>query len=238
MNIYTYYENIGFKKQDELLKLWKNSWATKGFTPIIIGRDDAKKSCMYHDYYDFVQSIHKKCSGRHLPENGYWLAAQLEIVAFTTLPEEPFYISDYDIINNDFYYKEQSLKLYWRDSCCSCFASGSGSQWLQYVLFLLDNEDIILQWCLNEKERTGRTEFGDQDFLIAVEKEGLKNEIFNMSRTKGICEKYFPDEEEYKLYHLSHNNMHQIKQRFPDLYKGCTQDDMRIQVAKKILGLA
>ena len=121
MKIYTYYENVNFKKQKELLSLWRESWESNGFSTSILNRDDAKKSNLYNDYYNFIQRVHDKVSGKELPENGYWLAAQLEIVAFTSVTS-PSYISDYDIINRNFNdTHEVSPKLHWRDFTQDCF---------------------------------------------------------------------------------------------------------------------
>ena len=80
MKIYTYYEDVGFRSQLELIELWKQSWSNNGFEPIVLSREDAKRSELYQEYYDFVQKIHKNISGKVLPENSYWLAAQLEML--------------------------------------------------------------------------------------------------------------------------------------------------------------
>ena len=236
MKIYTYYEDVNLNKQNELLELWKSSWARHGYTPIILSRDDAKRSSMYEEYYAFVQRVHEKVSGKPLPENGYWLAAQLEIVAFTTIDSISF-TSDYDIINYDFPVPEiLNKELHWRNGCCSCFASGDAESWVRYIEFLFEKENDIVQWCKEEKEKTKRTEFGDQDFLVAIHKPAIQNNVVKMSYDEKICEMYFPDQiEKLKLYHISHNNMDQIKSKFNE-YKNIHQEDLRIMMAKKIIG--
>ena len=209
MKIYTYHEDIGFEKQLELTELWKDSWAKQGFDPVVLNREDAKRSPLYQPYYELVQRVHKNISGKTLPDN-YWLAAQLEIVAFTTIDKaEIAYISDYDVINKNFRHKDISGKLHWRDDCCSCFASGNGEAWIRYVDFLLSEEKTITDWCLQEKEKTKRTEYGDQDFLIAVHPKGLEKNIYKISRSPNLCKMYFPNIENknIQLYHISHNNV-------------------------------
>ena len=237
VKIVTYYENVGFKNQEKLLELWKYSWARHGYNPIILNRNDAKSSSMYEEYYAFVQRVHEKVSGKPLPENGYWLAAQLEIVAFTTIDSISF-ISDYDIINYDFPVPEILHKeLHWRNGHCSCFASGDAESWVRYIEFLFEKENDIVQWCIKEKEKTKRTEFGDQDFLIAIHQPAKQNNVVKISRDKKTCEMYFPHQiEKSKLYHLSHRNMHEIQSKFNE-YKNIHQEDIRIMVAKKILGI-
>lgn len=213
MKIYTYYEDVGFNYQTELIEVWRKSWLRQGFVPVVLTRIDAQKSPLYEEYYSFIQRIHKNISDKILPENSYWLAAQLEIAAFTTIKrEEPSYISDYDVINNNFKFKPKTGKLHWRDSCCSCFASGNGKNWTKYLNFLLEQETTITNWCLQEKEQTKRTEYGDQDFLIAINKQGLEKNVFTMSRKPFLCQMYFPsvNKKHIKLYHISHNNISQM----------------------------
>jgi hypothetical protein len=230
MKIYSYHENVGFKKQLELIELWKDSWGKQGFDPIVLNREDAKKSPLYQQYYELVQRVHENISGKTLPDN-YWLAAQLEIVAFTTIDKsEIAYMSDYDVINKNFRNKDISGKLHWRDDCCSCFASGNGEAWIRYVNFLLSEEKTITDWCLREKQKTKRTEYGDQDFLIAVHERGLEKNIYSMSRRPALCKMYFPttQEKNIKLYHLSHNNVDQIIKLYKKYHKIFNVEDSHI----------
>ena len=111
MKIYTYYQDIGFDYQQELLDLWQESWRRQNFDPIILGIEDAKKCPIYQTYYDFVQRIHENSVGKPLEKDNYCLAAQLEIAAFTTIDkDEPCYMSDYDVIatchNKMFFYEK------------------------------------------------------------------------------------------------------------------------------------
>lgn len=251
MKIYTYYENVGFNLQEEMIKIWKQSWLNNGFEPIVLNRKVAESSSLYQKYYEFIQRIHKNISGKILPENNYWLSAQLAIVAFTTIDKEKSaYTSDYDVINKNFKYKEKSVKLHWRDECCSCFASGDGEAWISYVNFLLSEEKTITDWCLKEKEKTKRTEYGDQDFLIAVHKRGLEKNIYNMSRKPHLCKKYFPtityDQTQVKLYHVSHENVANLIEVYKQCHHLCNSnnynqktnyetEEIRCKIANRII---
>jgi hypothetical protein len=251
MKIYTYYENVGFNLQEEMIKIWKQSWLNNGFEPIVLNRKDAESSSLYQKYYEFIQRIHKNISGKILPENSYFLAAQLAIVAFTTIDKkQPAYISDYDVINKNFQDKDKSVKLHWRDECCSCFASGNGEGWIRYVDFLLSEEKTITDWCLKEKERTKRTEYGDQDFLIAIKNQGLEKNIYNMSRKPHLCKKYFTsiiNKSNIKLYHISHENVSELMQMYEECHYLCNFTDdnydkktnslekIRLKIAKHII---
>ena len=52
MKIYTYYEDINFNKQNELLELWKLSWSRHGYEPIVLNLEDAKK----HSYFETLDT--------------------------------------------------------------------------------------------------------------------------------------------------------------------------------------
>jgi hypothetical protein len=236
MKIYTYYENVNFNKQLELIDVWKESWRMAGFEPVVLNRGDAKKCPLYQEYYDFVQEIHMEVSNRRIPENDYWLAAQLEIAAFTTIDEASF-ISDYDVINNGFRPPEDlSDILHWRDAACSCFASGSGNSFLEYIKFLFKNKKQIIDFCSEVKSNTNRDFYGDQDFLIAVREFGVENGIFEMTRDPEIIGKgYDPNgENNCKAIHISHRNVGDLKKENKE-FGSMSLDDIRIHCAKKLV---
>ena len=88
MKIYTYYEDVGFEKQSDLISQWKKSWKNYGFTPVVLERKDAEKSKFFAEYLEFIQRVHVASVGCELkdsPEDRYWIAAQLEILAFHTV---------------------------------------------------------------------------------------------------------------------------------------------------------
>ena len=164
------------------------------------------------------------------------MAAQLEIVAFHTIIE-PSYISDYDMINNGFYTGENLESLvHWRNDACSCFASGDTAGWEKYINFLFDKESIIIDWCKKESANTGRSEFGDQDFLIAVRDEGIKNNIYKMYRNLDVAGLgYFINEtNNCTVIHVSHENVGKIQKENIE-YQEYTQDQIRLIIANKIL---
>ena len=241
MKIYTYYEDVGFHSQLELIELWKQSWSNNGFEPIVLTREDAKRSELYQEYYDFVQRVHEKSVGIELNDNSYWMAAQLEIVAWHTT-QQPSFVSDYDIINKSWkFFGELPSKVHWRDYCCPCFASGDGSGWKKYIKFLLNREDKIIEWCISENKRTGRVEFGDQDFLVALYKKCFLSSLLSVvdiSRHHNrICRHYDPDElQTYKrmqIYHLGHGPTWEVAKRL-----GYQHEDLelyRVIAAREII---
>lgn len=235
MNIYTYYEDVNFKKQPELIDVWKRSWEIGGFNPVVLSRDDAKSSPLYEEYYSFVQRVHEKSVGKTLTEGGYWLAAQLEIVAFSTI-EEPSFFCDYDMINNGYAGFIPEDKVHWRNAACSCFVTGGKNGWLDYINFLFKNEDLIIDFCKQVNNQNGRIDFGDQDFLIAVYNKGIESGVFKGSRDRKIIgDSYKPDSENIcKAIHVSHKNSFEIKESHSK-WSNMAIDDIRLFCAKEIL---
>lgn len=234
--IYTYYENVDFNLQNELLEIWGKSWEKYGFNTIILSREDARRSDLFQKYYDFIQRIHEQSVGKLLQDKSYWMAAQLEIVAFHTIVE-PSYISDYDMINNGFHMGENLESLvHWRNDACSCFASGDKDGWDKYINFLFEKESAIIEWCQKESMNTGRIEFGDQDFLIAVRDDGIKNNIYKMYRNLDIAGKEYVANETNNctVIHVSHESVEKIQTNNFE-YQEYTQDQIRLIIANKIL---
>lgn len=241
MKIYTYYEDIGFKKQPELIEQWSISWQNNGFDTEVLTREDAKKSSFFNEYYDFVQEIHVAVKGEELPDDSYWLASQLEIVAWHTI-QQPSFVSDYDIINKNWkFFGGLPSKVHWRDHCCPCFASGDSGGWKRYIEFLLKRKDKIIEWCQSENTKTRRTEFGDQDFLLALYNKCLLSSLLSVvdiSRHQDrICRHYDPDElQTYKrmqIYHLGHNPTWMVAQKLG--YKHKDLELYRVIAAKEII---
>jgi precorrin-6B methylase 2 len=240
VKIYTYYEDVGFEKQSDLISQWKKSWKNYGFTPVVLERKDAEKSKFFAEYLEFIQRVHVASVGCELkdsPEDRYWIAAQLEILAFHTV-QDLSYFSDYDMINNGFtditYGSKGNLK--WLEGDCPCLSAGDSVGWEKYILFLFDKEKAIIDFLKNRNKETGRTKFGDQDFLEAVFRDGLDKEVFTMMRNRFVA----GDKYRYKkknicgVIHLSHNNCIEITKENKELTDLST-DDLRVELAKQII---
>ena len=124
MKIYTYYENINFKQQDELVELWKESWTNNGFDPIVLSLEDAKKSEYYDEFVYQLKALSHEVTGH--PLTNYGLSCYLRWLAYSTQEEtESFLVSDYDIINKQFTpvkLNEPKDRLCFMDGKCPCLA--------------------------------------------------------------------------------------------------------------------
>ena len=240
MKIYTYYEDINFSAQHELIDLWKISWSQQGFDPIVLTLKNALNAKMHDEYIDFVTRVHKNIGSEI---EGYCLAAQREIVAFTTI-DEPSFISDYDVMNINFSPPDYVDNLvHWRDGRCTCFASGGSSGWVDYINFLYKNEEKITNGCKETKLKTGQCQFHDQDFLVHTNvspnmKEKIKDIPFLTYRDENSPVNAKQEHLDLinlpKTIHVSHASTSSIN--ITDGTVG-NIEDVRYYIAKKILNL-
>jgi hypothetical protein len=240
VNIYTYYQDVNFSNQQELIDLWKFSWSRQGFNPIVLTSKDALNADIHDEYIDFVTRVHKKIGSKI---EGYYMAAQKEIAAFTTI-NEPSFVSDYDVMNINFSPPDYVDNLvHWRDGRCTCFASGGSSGWRDYIKFLYKNEEKITNGCNKIKLKTGREQFHDQDFLVHTKvspnmKEKIKDIPFLAYRDENspatLKQEHLNSVDLPKIIHVSHDCTSLINienQNIEDI------EDKRVYVAKKVLNL-
>lgn len=92
-NAYCYFQEIGFPPQKDLLDLWARSWANRGWNPVILTEDDAKKS----SYYEYVLAAAKR-----LPTVNDPLYSQANYLRYCALHAVGGgLLTDYDVINYD-----------------------------------------------------------------------------------------------------------------------------------------
>lgn len=207
MKIYTYYENINFKNQDELVSLWETSWRTRGFEPIVLSAKDAKISDFYEEFVTqlnrFSQSIAKKTL------DDYELSCWLRWLAYSTQAEEKFFVGDYDVINHNFDLAEPENNLHLMDDCCPCFASGRPSQFLnlckKFINIMNEREEEFVELYAKTHFRS----FHDQNFFILMyyDRNISKDIEIKLSRDRNFLS--VPQNEafwEKPLVHYSHSD--------------------------------
>jgi len=91
MNIYTYYEDVGFPKPEGLLKLWTESWKRQGWTPIILDREKAMQSSR------FKRVLYAANVLPTVNERAYEIASYVRYCAMETIGGG--FLVDYDCIN-------------------------------------------------------------------------------------------------------------------------------------------
>lgn len=235
MKIYTYYDNINFHRQEELLNIWKASWETSGFEANILTAEDAKQSPLYEEFLFKLQLIHTHITGRKMSD--YGIACYLRWLAYSIQEtNEPFFAADYDVISKGFKPSDVNLdkdKLSFLDRYCPCLAYGSKNHFLN---FCQDICSITLQNIHNVKDEFQKYKFvhyHDQEFL-ALNHQRLSNEYKIYPAREFIKLYAFDPESDNKLFHFAHRSVYEFKEKFPE-YKDVHSDELRIKIIKDAL---
>jgi hypothetical protein len=236
--VYAYYENINFKQQDELVELWKKSWESNGFEPIVLGLDDAKKSSFYVEFIEKINPLVLEISGK--PLSSYGLSCYLRWLAYSTQEDtEQILVSDYDIINRNFspvQLIEPREKLCFMDNLCPCLAYGTREQFLSFCKDIITRTSKNLQRIKTDFVEKKHRGYHDQDFLVLNENELRELSIYNICRPRKYVMPYIhgdPKIKEYGVLHFSHNSVMKTKDSFPEL-KQTNTDELRLNLIKSL----
>lgn len=160
MKIYTYYNDIGFNRQKEILALWCESWKNKGFDPIILSSSDAESHEYYNEFNDKFLQIYKNI--KHDEPSKYILACYHRWLAYATQKKELFFVSDYDVINiNLLPTPISSRTIHFMNGVCPCFASGRPEYFTE---FIKDAIELSLTNFKSIKEKS-KVIYHDQEFI-------------------------------------------------------------------------
>lgn len=242
MKIYTYYEDIKFKQQEKMLELWETSWKNAGFEPKILSKEDAKKSSFYEEFIEKMKEIHFKVINKQISD--YGLSCYVRWLAYSTQPNEYFYVSDYDCLNNGLKPEINTDKFHLMDDACPCFASGKPDQFENLCHLFVDIsleriEDIILK----TKKHKYKC-YHDQEFCVLNLSNGINlkapgilrenNIIMTRDRINGVGP-FDPDKKNtLKVLHISHDNAHNIKTTIKE-FENKTLDETRLLLMEKII---
>lgn len=195
MIIYSYYQEIDFKYQNSLLGLWRESWEKNGFKVTVLNKKDAEKNKFYEEFFHRLNKIHEFITGKLL--NKYGSSCWLRWLAYANQNEEKFFISDYDIINNNFSTDRIDDILHFMDGDCPCIASGRPSQFQEFLIFFINYceknlseikfEFNNMRYNHPERGMISYPIFHDQVFLMILEKiKSYDNLPFKISRDRSM----------------------------------------------------
>jgi hypothetical protein len=239
MKIYTYYQDINFSAQQELINLWKISWSRQGYEPIVLNLQDAKK----HSYFETLNSemsrISNKITNKEI--NGYGMSCWFRWLAYATQADEKFYVSDYDAINVNFPITEPSDQLHLMDGECPFLASGKPMQFenLCKAFVNISNEriDILKQQA---------DHYHDQEFFEFNRVALTRSLDVTLSRDRDFigC-MYDPVKESlvqrphipiknHQVCHISSQNAFEIKSQYSQ-YKNHDRHKLRLMLVKDLL---
>lgn len=210
MKIYTYYENIEFNNQEELLRLWYFSWAKMGFHPVVLGIKDAQKHSTFDSFNKTMGDIcHKMQSLNNTGgvNEKYVMSCHRRWLAYASQKPERFIVSDYDVIN--FHLKPDDTKLdtikenkiHFLDGLCPCLAMGRPKNFENFALDLLTTSEQNIE---NNKKWTGSL-YHDQQVLLHNE------EYFRNSDKYAFYQNDFRNYIWTKLRHFSHHYVSKLK---------------------------
>jgi hypothetical protein len=236
VKIYSYYDNIKFDNQKELVSLWKISWEKQGFIPIVLSSDDAKKNTYYEEFVTKLKYIHKEITGKELQQ--YGLSCYLRWLAYANQNEiDCFLMSDYDVINRNFEIddiKIESNEMNFLDRYCPCLAYGNSQSCFRFCKDIVDHSYKFKQNIIEEYKKNNCVWYHDQEFLV-INHEKLKCNIltsyvdlYNYGIESG------KQQLGSKLFHVAHRSIGEAKSQYKVL-KNVDGDQLRINFVKKIL---
>lgn len=160
MKIYTYYNDINFTNQHEILSLWQNSWNNNGFDAIILSEKDAQKHPYFNSFCQQLREVYKELKNE-LPKE-YIMCCHVRWLAYATQKNEAFYVSDYDVINFKLKPKEPIDGLHFAMGYCPCFASGKPKDFEEFA------KDIIEETKknVNRIKKQSKVTYHDQEFIF------------------------------------------------------------------------
>lgn len=231
MKVYTYYEDINFKHQDRLLQLWKNSWECNGFDAIILNRKDSENNEFHEHFINRLHVLHKEIVNK--PLDKYGVSCWLRWLAYSTQPEESFYVCDYDVINHNFKPTEPDDVLHLLDGDCPCIASGKPSQFYDLCQNFLNVTEQNKEKFIEYFKQFNFPHYHDQEFFRIY----LKLNINNIKLTRRRDEFFgIPGEGEFwkkQLVHYGHNLCHRMCEK-----KGIKfNEEERCNIVEKYLNL-
>jgi len=135
MDVYTFYEPIASWDHDRsLLDLWVKNWSDKGFNPVIMSLNDAKKHNYYLKFSETISKSFKTITKKDIinPNNAwsyYVYYNYIRFLSYATIDtKQPILIMDYDVYNINLNPEEisglsENIFFYW--SICPCLMTGS-----------------------------------------------------------------------------------------------------------------
>ena len=228
MNVYTYYENINFSKQENLIEVWKKSWEDKGFKATVLTRKDAESHSFFDKFCEKLKQLHLDIVGKELQD--YGLSCYLRWLAYANTLKEPSFVCDYDVINIRLENNHKiDNKLNFYDNCCPCFASGTAKQFLAFCLDILRISDQNL----NSLKGNVQPWYHDQEFIAHNEFQ-VKNlsyiHVDGRDPNERLVQLYKHQDSfitnNSKVLHFAHASIGQTKENFPEL-KDQNSDELK-----------
>jgi len=252
MKIYTYYQDINFKKQNELIDLWKLSWSRQGYEPIVLNLQDAKKHPYFKTLNIEMRRIFNEITGRTIID--YGMSCWFRWLAYATQADEKFYVSDYDAINVNFPITEPSNKLHLMDFACPFLASGTPKQFENLCKAFVEVSNQRIEILKRQTDHYHDQEFFQYNFMpqnndSAEDLRNQHNILMTRNRYKiggwidPLENKIVADldigcieNEKYGVVHVSHYSIQMLEEKYSQ-YKNQSPEQCRVYIIKNLLGI-
>jgi len=240
MKIYTYFQDINFKGQGELIDLWRISWSRQGYEPIVLSIEDA----INHHYFETLdiemRRIFNVITGKQITE--YGMSCWHRWLAYAAQAEEKFYVSDYDAININFPITKPSDKLHLMDDACPFLASGTPKQFEGLCKAFVDVSNERLNILTKQADH-----YHDQDFFMYnfiphynddCENYKTKYNILMTRDRPAIGGVYDPQANisQQSICHISHHSLSMLQEKY-ERYRNIDQNELRVKVVKTLLNI-
>lgn len=238
MKIYTYFDDIEFKNQEELIDLWKHSWKKQGFDAQALSLDNAKAHPYFDEYNQRLRKVHEQIMDKEISD--YGMSCYYRWLAYASLKDSSeFYVSDYDVININYKPMKPNKGLNLMVDLCPCFASGNSEDFLNFCKFFVivsEKRKKVLRGNILLATGKPSPSYHDQDLLInnlnqnnPTTKKWIESLNLNISRNHEQVGKDFSLEgENSNAIHFSRNSISKSQDKI-------NIDKLRIFLIKSML---
>jgi hypothetical protein len=223
IKIYTYYDDLKWASQKDLIEVWYTNWESMGFEPCVLTPEDAMNHSLYEHFDNNLKEIYFNIMDREI--GGYGMSCWHRWLAYSTITpsNESFYVSDYDVFNTGWLPQKPEKKLHLLCGKCPCLASGTSLQFenlcREFLSLSKKNIDRIKK--VHEKRV-----FHDQNFFVHCGDQ-LKDVLYTRSKEWGT--------DAPKLHHISHHAANTRLKQDGIQYNNVTINKVRLDMARELL---
>lgn len=235
MKVYSYYSKIGFKNQEEIIELWKKNWSNKGFFPVLLSIEDAKKTKLLNRFFNNINYLHKYITDKSI--NQYGLACYFRWFAYSQVQDtDSFLVCDYDIFNiniTEEYIKSFSgEKMSFLNGYCPCAAITNKKQCLSFVEDIISISEKYKDKIKEDYQNSKFIHYHDQEFL-ALNHNHLSNYFFEKPNDKIKLFSSDLDRENTKMIHFAHRSVNEFAKKIRLL--NFDPENLRVEMIKSIM---
>ena len=215
MNVLSFFSELSHPLQKECIGMWQKTWRRKGFEPMLVGIEYAKRHPYYADFTRDIHEIHSKIM--EVPCRPYGMACYLRWLAYDVYLEEKgidglVFASDYDVMNANFHVSEvdpwiekHKDKFYLYHGCTPCLVSakkGLFTEFAEKIIQISKKNIDLLKYTIGPH-------YNDQEFIQFNRSNLFEDKSFDMETGHHYTRLVFdfsatPEDFSKKTIHFSH----------------------------------